>query len=545
MTPPRDAVERLLAEVWARLLGLDEVGVHDNFFDLGGHSLLASEVVAAVRDAFDVDLALRTLFVCPTIAELADRVRSPSVESPARRPPLRHEPGRTVYPLAPSQRTVWLVNEMIGKGVLNVDLTYRLQGPLDIDVLRRALRAIVERHAPLRTRIENRGGGPVQVVTPPEAASFALEQVDATSQPDIDQFIRELVAEVSSRPLDLAHDPLFRAWLVQQDRDDHVLFLLTHHIVFDAWSTGILMSELSELYRAFLADRPSPFDPLSVEFPDFAIWQDDWLDTARLHAQFAYWEQALAHAEPFGMARARPIPTVPTRVVGRHPIRLDQSAASRIRRQGGASDASPFMILLSAFMVCVRRWSGRQDVVIGSPVAGRPTPEVDGLIGDFASIVALRAQMHDDQTFVALVEQMRGFVLDAIAHADVPSVLPFWFPDPRSEVADPVSIVFQVIPHPGQIEVPGLRVTPFDPSGGQHELARGRAMDLHFGLLQTDNGFEGALVYSKDRFDDRTAAGLVADFERLAEALVSAPERELGEALRELRPDTVPREVRP
>ncbi|MEV6869127.1 condensation domain-containing protein, partial [Streptosporangium subroseum] len=279
---PRTATEEVLAGIWAQVLGLERVGVGDNFFDLGGHSLLATQVISRLRAAFDVEVPLAALFDHSNITELAEVVDAAARGSVA--PPIVPVSREGFVPLSFAQQRLWFLDQLEpGSAEYNVPIALRLEGRLEVAALGAALDAVVERHEVLRTRLVSEGGVAYQIVDPP--SGFGLEHVDLSDEPDALAVADELVTSDAVAPFDLAAGPLFRGRLLRLGADDHVLSLAMHHVVADEWSVAVLRRELAALYGAFSRGEVSPLAPLAVQYADFAVWQRDWLRGEVLEGQ--------------------------------------------------------------------------------------------------------------------------------------------------------------------------------------------------------------------------------------------------------------------
>ena len=285
---PRTPVEEALAGIWAEVLRLEAVGVHDGFFALGGHSLLAARVVSRVREVFRVELPLRVLFEGPTVAELAGRVEESRRAGAPALPPVVPVDRARPLPLSFAQERLWFLDRLEpGSAVYNVPRALRLGGALDAAALERALGEIVRRHEALRTVFRETDAGPVQVVAP--FAGFALPVEELAG---LDQGERR-AAEEAARPFDLSAGPLFRAVLLRVGVEEHVLLLCMHHVVSDGWSMGVLFRELSALYGAYREGRESPLPELAVQYADYAVWQREQLRGDALERQLGYWKERL------------------------------------------------------------------------------------------------------------------------------------------------------------------------------------------------------------------------------------------------------------
>ncbi|HYW08784.1 MAG TPA: condensation domain-containing protein, partial [Longimicrobium sp.] len=423
MAPPRAGTEREMAALWADLLRVETVYASDNFFDLGGHSLLATQLITRVRDAFGVSLRLQRIFEAPTVAALsrlvdAERGNSPK---PAARPDDTPRTGSEA-PASFAQARLWVVDRLEPGGAFyTVPAPLRIRGALDMAALERALNAIRERHEALRTTFAERGGAPVQVIHPYAPVPLPIDNL-AELAPDARE--AEVAARVradANTGFDLVAGPLFRARLLRLADDDHALLLTMHHIVSDGWSMGVLSAELGALYEAFQAGRPSPLPPLPIQYADFAAWQRAELRGAELERQLAFWRAALDGAPPaLELATDRPRPPAQShrgRVLkSRVPAAVGDGMRALARREG----ATLFHVLLAGVRLLLGRWAGQDDVVIGTPVAGRTRRETEGLIGFFVNTLPLRGDLSGDPAFAELVRRERERSIAAFDHQELP-----------------------------------------------------------------------------------------------------------------------------
>jgi amino acid adenylation domain-containing protein len=521
--PPRTPAEEVLAGIWAEVLRRDRVGVDDDFFALGGHSLLATQMLARVRAALGVELPLRALFEAPTIARLAERVEA-AREQGARpaAPPLVPMPRESTLPLSYAQQRLWLIDQLEpGSATYNIPLAMRLDGALDAGALERSLVEILRRHEALRTTFTTVAGEPRQVIA--AVPSFSLPVVDLASLPEParEAESQRLAIEDANRPFDLSRGPLLRAALLRLEERAHVLLLNMHHVVSDGWSIGVLTSELTVLYEAFSAGRPSPLPELRIQYTDYALWQREWLSGEVLAAQLAYWKEHLRGAPAaLDLPLDRPRPAVESHRGAMLPILLPRELSTALGLLSRREGVTLFMTLLAAFQVLLHRHSGQDDIVVGSPIAGRTRVETEGLIGFLVNTLVLRGKLGGDPTFRELLAQVRESTLGAHAHQDVP------FEKLVEELAPPRDLgrapLFQAM-----LILQNAPASP--PSLGDVSLAwlaveRTTAkFDLTLSIWETAEGLAGALEYATDLFDAATMARMAGHLQALLEGAVADP----------------------
>jgi amino acid adenylation domain-containing protein len=519
---PATPTEELLAGLWATLLGVDRVGPHDDFFALGGHSLLATRLIARVHRVFGVDLPLRALFEEPTVAALAKRIaESSGGEAPPAIAPL---PAAETYPASLAQRRLWFLDRLSPEAFyLNVPHGLRLLGELAVAALRRALAEIVDRHEPLRTTFETRDGQPVQRIAPP--GPLRLPGIDLTALPPDrrETEARRLATGEAERPFDLAVGPLFRAILVDLGAADHLLVFTPHHLIFDGGSMEVLFRELAALYGAFSRGLPSPLPPLPVRFVEFAEWQRRTLTGERLESQLAWWRQRLAGLPTLDLPLDHPRPATP-RFRGSWRTAMTPGLTGRLEGLGRTLGATPYLVLLAGFAALLSRLSGQEDVAVGSPVANRSRPEIEGVIGFFANTLVMRTDLGGDPPFSQLLARVREGALGAWAHQDLPFELLVeeLAPERHLSLHPLFQVVFSLQDLPPGFDLPGLKARLFE---FEADVA-------HFDLtlvatrLGPSLGDDLALTlsYKRDLFEPPTVLRLLEQLGALLDAAVAAPE---------------------
>ncbi|MBW3655532.1 MAG: non-ribosomal peptide synthetase, partial [Gemmatimonadetes bacterium] len=325
-------------------------------------------------------------------------------------------------PLSFAQERLWFLEQMEpGSAAYNIPAALRLTGTLDEQALRGALGEIVRRHEALRTTFTAANGAAVQVVHPPAEVPLPVRDLGELPEPAREAEVLRLAGEEAARPFDLERGPLFRAGLLRLRKPEYVLLLTMHHSVGDGWSLGILYRELSTLYAAYREGRPSPLAELPIQYADFALWQREHLRGKVLETQLAYWRARLAGAPALlELPTDRPRPAVRSHQGARVRRSLPGELARALKSLAQRDGATLYMVLLATFQTLLSKYSGQEDVVVGSPVAGRARPEVEGLIGFFANTLVLRAEISGDPSFRALLGRVREATLEAYEHQEVP-----------------------------------------------------------------------------------------------------------------------------
>ncbi|RKH15280.1 amino acid adenylation domain-containing protein [Corallococcus sp. CA047B] len=524
--PPRTPTEVALCRLWASLLDVERVGLHDNFFHLGGHSLLATQLVSRIRAELGAELALRVLFTGPTVAEMAQHLGTlvPD-DGPRAVPPLVRAPRDRALPLSYSQERLYrFFLRAPTSSAYNIPIGFRIRGPVRVGALRDALQGLLERHESMRVKFSEKDGQLVQRITP--AGEFPWRFEDLRGQPDAEAAAWRHILADAATPFDLTRDPLVRASLLCVKDDEHLLLICVHHISADGWSMGVIARELGALYSARVEGRESDLAPLVVQYPDYAAWQRAWLTGTELSRRLAYWQQSLAGAPTeLQLPTDRPRPPVRTFNGTHREVHLGRDRSDALHALCRRENVTPFMAMLSAFGVVLARRSGQEEVVIGSPIANRLLPELEPLIGMFVNGLCLRVSLRGSPGFRTLLQRVREETLGAYAHQEVPVdqivvSLGVELPVNRSPVFQ-VMFVLQNAPE-APFELPGLTVTPVEVNRGSvtYELA--------LSFTEMAGGFSGVLEFNTDLFDARTAEGIHADFIRVLDAVLANPDLPMG-----------------
>ncbi|HEU4322800.1 MAG TPA: amino acid adenylation domain-containing protein [Roseiflexaceae bacterium] len=523
--PPRTEVEQRLADIWSEVLGVRQVGVRDNFFELGGHSLLATQVLARVKNAFQVDVPLVLLFQTPTVEALAAHLESGS-NAPALLP-LRRVGREQPLPPSLAQERMWFLYQLEPESIVhNVAWLVRLNPRTDVDVLERSMTEMVRRHETLRTTFDTHQGQPVQRIAPPSPVKLPVSDVSHLPPAERERAVHAEARALALRPFDLRRGPLLRVALLQVSDTEQALVMVMHHILTDGWSLGVLARELLTLQQAFSRQQPSPLSELPIQYADFAACQRSWLSEETLAGQLRYWKQALAGIPSvLELPANRPRPAVQSYRGGRQPVQLPASLTRSLQALSQREGTTLFMTLLAAFQVLLHRYSGQEDIVVGTPIAGRGRTQLNDLIGFFLNTLALRSNLAGTPTFLQLLRQVRETALQAYGNQDVPfDKLVEELRPPRSRGHTPIFQVLFIFQEPtrdtGAAE-PALRA---------EEIFTGTTMyDLTLILTEREHGLEGVLEYSEDLFDASTAGRMVEHLRTLLEGIAREPQQRISQ----------------
>ncbi|WP_414945628.1 amino acid adenylation domain-containing protein, partial [Amycolatopsis sp. cmx-11-32] len=524
---PSTAAERALCEVFTEVLDIPSVGIDDGFFELGGHSLLATRLISRIREVLGVEIEVRVLFEAPTVAELAKRLDGAGTA----RTPLRPMARSRTLPLSFAQRRLWFLHRLEGPSrTYNMPLVLRLSGELDRAALSAALGDVMVRHETLRTVFREIDGDPAQVVL--DAASLALH-VREVAEADV----APALAEAVGYPFDLASEPAVRVDLFVLGPDDHVVSLLLHHILADAWSLRPLARDLADAYAARRVNTAPTWTPLPVQYVDYALWQRELLgdesDEASLFArQVRYWTEALAGLpEQLELPTDRPRPSVASYDGEVLFFDIDAGLHQAMRQIADGQNATLFMVLHASLAGLFTRLGAGTDIPIGSPIAGRLDPALDELVGFFVNTLVVRADTSGDPGFRDMVRRVKDSALGAYDNQDVPF-------EYLVEVLNPVRslshhplfqtmLALQNAPE-AAFGLPGLTGAPMDVDTGSARF------DLFFNLTETFDadgtaaGISAFVEYSTDLYDGSTVKTLVDRWLRLTAAVTADPDRRIS-----------------
>jgi len=525
--PPRGPIEESLVAIWGELLGRDRIGVHDNFFDLGGYSLVATRLVARVRDVFGVEPPLRDFFESATIAGLARMVEAAlRDEAGVQTPPIERIRRDGPLPASFAQQRLWFLDQLEpGSASYNIPIAVKLEGNLDRPALGRALNEVVRRHEVLRTTFASEGGVPYQVIAPTiDIAMPIVDLADLPNEPRNAEASRR-IDEEAGRPFDLARGPLIRAGLIRMSEGEHIVLVTMHHIVSDGWSIGVLIREVAALYEAFTHAQPSPLPEPAIQYADFAAWQRLWLQGEVLEAQLSYWKGQLAGVSTLDLPTDRPRPASSRGRGDTRTLDLPAALVDGLRALSRQAGSTLYMTTLAAFQTLLHRYTGQDDLAVGSPIAGRTRSEIEDLIGFFVNTMVLRGDLSRDPSFRELLKRTRTAALGAYAHQDLPfeQLVTLLHPDRQSGRSPLFQVMFvlQNAPMPA-LPSPDLIIAPLEPTNATAKF------DLTLFLTEKAVGMAASIEYDVDLFDSATIDRMLGHFKTLVEAIVADPDGPIG-----------------
>ncbi len=547
---PRTALEELVAGAWSKALGVAPISMDDDFFVLGGHSLLAMQVIAQLRTALQVELPLRSFFEAPTVAQLAQRIEQqqssesapfllPAIQAASREPyrslAAASSPGgqpegsaqeMIVIPASSNQQGLWLVDQLEPESsAYNLSVELRLHAPLDLRALEQSLQTLIERHETLRTTFALRDEQLMQVIAPTMKVSPMVVDVEDVLPEQREAQVQRLISRGVQRPFDLARGPLLRVTVLHLGPEDHVVLLVMHHIISDGWSEGVLSRELTTFYEACISGRATLLPALPIQYADFALWQREQGQQERLAAHLTYWKQQLAGAPAvLELPTDHPRPALPTHRGRVYSFTLPKALTQGLKRLSQQEGVTLYITLAAAFKALLHRYSGQEDLLIGTVTAGRSQQETHDLIGYCINTLVLRTDLSGNPSVRELLRRVRETVLLAQAHQEVPfeRLVQELHPQ-RSLSVDPlIQILFTLDP-----PLPDLP-SPWELS--RMDLETGAAkFDLALSLAERPEGLLGSLEYKTDLFEEASIARMMGHWQVLLEGIVADPARHLAE----------------
>jgi len=515
--------ERAIIEIWQEILEVSEIGLHEDFFGLGGHSLLAIRLVSVIRKRLEVEISLGDVFDYPTVAVLARRLDEISGQGIIPGPSCQVRP--TQIPLSFGQERLWFIDQLQGSVHYHIPHVVRIAGRIDVNALSRAFAQLVERHEVLRTAIKDQDGVPYQEIL--EGEKWELVITEMTEDPGEPKDVRRYLDRLISRPFDLGLDHPLRAELIRIKEDEYVLAVVLHHIASDGWSLEILVRELTELYAAAVEGRETVLERLPIQYADYALWQRKYLSEPVLEESLGYWKKQLRGVPVLELPTDHRRPPVQSHrgwVVRRKlGVELRDGLVQLSQEEG----VTLYMTLLAAFQVLLHRYSGQEDICVGSPIAGRMQQDVEGLVGFFINTLALRSEVKGELSFEELLRQVKEVTLAAYRHQEVPF----------EKVVDAVveerdlsrSFLFQAmftlqkLPEGGGLKLGEALLREEE---NRWEVAK---FDLSLNISEELDGLGLAMVYCRDLYDEGTVERMLVHYERLLLAALSDRRKAIGQ----------------
>lgn len=520
-TPVKDLLTSILEEV----LGVESVGIHDNFFELGGHSLLAARVISRIQEAFHVEVPLRRLFESPTAAGLAvaveDAIRLGKLIKHA---PIERVSRQGPLPLSFAQSRLWFLYHIDrASPAYHIPFAITFESSVNLAALERSLNEIIRRHESLRTTFATLEGRPVQIVAPARLVTIPVTDLSALQKNVARSEAQRLSVLEARQPFDLTRDLLIRTRLVKLSEEDYIWIVTIHHVAADGWSIEIFWKEFAALYKNFCEGQLATLPELPVQYADFAQWQRECLQGDAIAEQLAYWKKQLAGAPlVLELPADRPRPAMQSHNGAILPFELSHELMCGLKELSHRNSATWFMTLMAAFKVLLHRYTGREDLLVGTPVANRHKVDIEPLIGFFSNMLILRTDLSGNPSFLDLLERERDVVLGAYAHQDLPVERLVEEMQPERSVNHAPLFQVALSLHDVALRIsdsPGLSLQP---------IHNGTAkLDLLMNVFVTARAIVGGLEYNTDLFEAETIRRMILHFTTLLESIVANPEQSI------------------
>jgi acyl-CoA synthetase (AMP-forming)/AMP-acid ligase II/acyl carrier protein len=518
LAPNKSSLTSYLQELIAKALKIpvQKLPPQQPLTTLGIDSLIAFDLKNQIEVDFGVSVSVNDLLQDASIDFLAQQILEEAKDSTPKQLELKPISREEQLPLCLAQERLWFLEQLEpGNPFYNVAIAIQLNGTLNVTVLQQSLNEIVQRHESLRTSFTSVAGQPVQIIHPRVDVKLAIEDCSIFKSTEI------LIQEETQKPFDLSQAPLLRAKLLCLSANQHLLLLTTHHIISDGWSVGVLIQELATVYQAFIEGKPSPLPELPIQYADFAYWQRQWLQQEVLKTQLNYWQQQLSDSILLlKLPTDKPRPIVQTFIGKKHTLALPQHLSAAVKDLSQKESVTVFMTFLATFQTLLHCLSNQEDIIVGSPVAGRNHAKTQGLIGFFINTLVLRTNLSGNPTFRELLGRVKKVAVEGYDHQDVPFEKLVEELQPKRNLSyNPlfqVMFIFQNTEIPS-IELPQLTWQPQEVDSGTSKF------DLKLSLWESVAGFKGSFEYQTDLFNAATITRMANHFELLLQTIVNQP----------------------
>ncbi|MGG2065340.1 non-ribosomal peptide synthase/polyketide synthase [Bacillus sp. S14(2024)] len=527
ITSSRTPVEELIVSVWSQVLGIRNISVQDSFFEIGGHSLLATQVVSRLQEIFQIELPVRELFEHATVESLAKRLDQLRKGDRKREiPPLMPmERGETI-PLSYAQQRLWFIDQFTPNSALyNMPMVCRLTGSWLPEALETGWNQLIERHESLRTVFHEVNGQPVQQIEPYAFRSIPKTVLTMLSPEDREAEVKRLIQQETEVPFDLGEGPLIRTSILQVGEEEWILLCTLHHIISDGWSMGVLLEEWMEFYEKATDGKVAELEPLPVQYADFAQWQKGWLKEEVLDQQLQYWREELSGELPvLQLPMDRPRPAIQTHHGSTYTLVLPSALHDKLNEFSRQEGATLFMTLLAAYQSFLSRYTGQEDILVGSPIANRNYREIEGLIGFFVNTLVYRVNLSGRPTFQDVLSQVRQKALKAYEYQDIPfeKIVEVVQPE-RSTSHSPIFQTMFILQNMKQ-EFPVLSGRSIEMIESHSPIAK---FDLSVMVAESEEGLLFTFEYNKDLFNATTIERMAGHFEKWLHEVSHHPQNPL------------------
>jgi len=525
---PRTPLEKTIADVWREVLKLEWVGVQQNFFELGGHSLLATQVFARLRDLLGIKLRFRALFDNPTVRGLASAIARECGESERMEPQAMRPVSRNGHlPLSFAQQRLWFMEQLDPESTAyTISIAFRLRGPLNTPALELAFGEIVRRHEVLRTTFQSQDGNPCQVIGAAEPMIPPIINLCEAGE-EAEAHARRLVRKEAERPFNLSQGPLLRVMTLKLAGEDHVITITMHHIITDGWSLELLVGEFVALYEAYGNGRASSLPELELQYADFATWQREWLQGEVLDEGLRYWKKELSGELPIiEFPGARPRPKAPSYKGNELTLFIPSEISEGVKEICRAESVTMFMALLAAFDILLHKYTGHEDVMVGTAIAGRTRAETERMMGMFINMLPLRVDLRGRPSYKEVLKRVKESTTRGFAYQDIPieKIIEELGMERQSGQAPFIQMAFglETVPEVG-LNLPNLELESFS---FDREAVR---FDLTVWLKETARGLRSSWAYRAELFDAKLIAQMHNHFVTLLKNILAAPDAELAD----------------
>ncbi|WP_028888243.1 non-ribosomal peptide synthetase [Tenacibaculum ovolyticum] len=506
---PRNEQENKLAEIWKQLLSLEKIGIHDNFFELGGHSLLATQVVSKVRKELNIEISIRSIFIYPTIELLSEKVLLISKKPTL--PAIISQEKSTLIPLSYGQQGMWFLDKLQGTREYHVSGGLRLIGTVDFKILETALKTIINRHEVLRTVIKEKNGIGYQEIVSIDKWKLSTIKIEESDNE------KEEISKFLNIPFDLSNDYMFRACLYNLGNDKNILACVFHHIASDGWSLPIFINEFTEVYKTLKRDQEIALPKLPLQYSDFAIWQRNNIQGAFLENQLSYWENKLNGVIPLSLPTDFVRPSIQSTKGAHIYFELDKSLKDSLNAICKEQEVTLFMLLLSAFKVLLHKYSGQNDICIGTPIANRNQTDLEKMIGYFVNTLALRSNVDQSLSFQEFLQQVKETTLESYEyqHAPFDKIVERIIGNRDTSITQVFQVMFDLrnIVELKELTIDDLKLTPY---AFEEDTAQ---FDLNFSAEEHKEGISFDMEYCTDLFERVTVERMLNHFEELLRSI--------------------------
>jgi len=516
--PPKTSTEEVIANIWCDILDVDKVSRNSNFFELGGHSLLATQLISRLRETFKKEIQFQTVFESKDLMELAYRIDNEQIEISNENIQIEKVDRSENLPLSYSQQRLWFLDQLKPNDPsYNIPTAIRLKGDVRSDYIEKTLNLIIKKHEVLRTSFKQINGKPFQDIADNYELSVKITELNGNSASEKIEEAKNIIKQNSLEPFVLDKLPLLRCELFKLDENDYVLFVVVHHIIADGWSLSLIINEFTNIYSSLQNDVEPEIEELNIQFADYAMWQQKSFDSDLFKNQLNYWKENLSEAPPLlELPYDKPKPNVQTNHSGKVNLKLQHELVEKLNILSRSENSTLFMTMLAAFQVLLSKYSNMDDIVVGTPIAGRNISQIENLVGFFVNNLAIRTKIYKKESFRDLLIQVRDTTLSSFANQSIPfdKIVEELQPvrDLSHQPIFQVMFVFQNIPSSGK-ELKNLTVLPFEME------AQTTNYDLTLTLQESEKQIYGTLDFNTDLFEDSTIERFIEHYKLLVETV--------------------------